>query len=93
MMIIFQVRECMDHSSAPMDGSTLADALHTRGINMRYLGRVCDLLALVKPLSYLHTIAVSEIILRATKHIFTAYVQVNIMPVFTSTHHSLFSYM
>lgn len=72
----------MDHSSAPMDGSTLADALHTRGINIRYLGRVCDLLSQVKSLSYLHTIATSEIILRAAKHIFTTYIQVKFYFIF-----------
>jgi protein TIF31 len=29
------IRDCLDHSTAPMDGQTLADAIHNRGINMR----------------------------------------------------------
>lgn len=69
------VQDFLDHASAPMDGSTLTEALHARGINIRYLGRVAAKLSQVKSLEYLHTIAVSELILRATKHIFTSYMQ------------------
>ena len=29
------IRDCLDHSSAPMDGQTLSDNLHNRGINIR----------------------------------------------------------
>lgn len=59
-----------------MDGSTLSEALHNRGINIRYLGKVCMLLSRVKQLEYLHSIAAAELILRSAKHIFTAYLQV-----------------
>uniref|UniRef100_A0A182N3Y6 Clustered mitochondria protein homolog n=1 Tax=Anopheles dirus TaxID=7168 RepID=A0A182N3Y6_9DIPT len=69
------VQECLDHSSAPMDGVTLTELLHNRGINVRYLGKVVDQLAKIRQLEYLHTIAVSELIVRAAKHIFTAYLQ------------------
>ncbi|XP_058055311.1 clustered mitochondria protein homolog [Anopheles bellator] len=69
------VHECLDHSSAPMDGVTLTESLHSRGINVRYLGKVVDLLAKIRQLEYLHTIAVSELIVRASKHIFTVYMQ------------------
>uniref|UniRef100_A0A182FUP9 Clustered mitochondria protein homolog n=1 Tax=Anopheles albimanus TaxID=7167 RepID=A0A182FUP9_ANOAL len=69
------VHECLDHSSAPMDGVTLTETLHSRGINVRYLGKVADLLAKIKQLEYLHTIAISELIVRATRHIFTVYMQ------------------
>jgi hypothetical protein len=31
-------------SSAPMDGVTLADSLHNRGINIRYLGKIASML-------------------------------------------------
>jgi hypothetical protein len=37
------LRECRDHSAAPMDGQTLSDTLHNRGINIRYLGIVANL--------------------------------------------------
>ncbi|XP_053671268.1 clustered mitochondria protein homolog [Anopheles nili] len=69
------VHECLDHSSAPMDGVTLTELLHNRGINVRYLGKVVEHLAKIKQLEYLHAIAVSELIVRAAKHIFTAYLQ------------------
>ncbi|CAH1961495.1 unnamed protein product [Acanthoscelides obtectus] len=69
------IRDCLDHSAAPMDGSTLSEALHNRGINIRYLGKVTNLLVKVKKLEYLHSIAVSELILRAAKHIFITYLQ------------------
>lgn len=69
------IQEYFDHSSAPMDGTTLTEALHSRGINMRYLGKVVQLLAKTKTLEYLHQIAVQELVLRATKHIYYTYMQ------------------
>ncbi|XP_055533607.1 clustered mitochondria protein homolog [Wyeomyia smithii] len=69
------VHDCLDHTAAPMDGTTLTETLHSRGINVRYLGKVANLLAKIKQLEYLHTIAVSELINRAAKHIFTTYMQ------------------
>lgn len=69
------VRDCLDHSSAPMDGLTLSDALHGRGINIRYLGKVASLLSKVKQLEYLYSITCGEVLLRSVKHIFTQYMQ------------------
>ena len=59
-----------------MDGTTLVEALHGRGINVRYLGKLAAMLAAVPQLQYLNRIAVSELILRSAKHIFTSYMQV-----------------
>ena len=73
---LFQIRECLDHTAAAMDGSTLVEALHGRGINIRYLGKLAAMLAAVPQLHYLNRIAVSELILRSAKHIFTSYMQV-----------------
>ncbi|CAL1671685.1 unnamed protein product [Lasius platythorax] len=42
-----------------MDGSTLIEALHSRSINVRYLGKLTALLASV-PLQYLNRIAVIQ---------------------------------
>lgn len=39
---VFQVKDCLDHSALPMDGATLTEALHQRGINVRYLGSVLE---------------------------------------------------
>ena len=73
------MRDCLDHSAAPMDGVTLSEALHNRGINIRYLGKIADSLSKIKQLAYLYNIAVSELITRSVKHIFTVYMQVNIL--------------
>ncbi|XP_045772726.1 clustered mitochondria protein homolog [Maniola jurtina] len=69
------VRECLEHTSAPMDGAGLTEALHARGINVRYLGRVCAALRPHASLAYLHSIATAELLLRAAKHVYTAYLQ------------------
>ncbi|XP_066588334.1 clustered mitochondria protein homolog [Prorops nasuta] len=69
------IRECLDHTAAAMDGSTLIEALHGKGINVRYLGKLAAMLAAVPQLQYLHRIAVSELLLRSAKHIFTSYMQ------------------
>ncbi|KAJ6648615.1 Clustered mitochondria protein like [Pseudolycoriella hygida] len=69
------VRDCLKHTSAPMCGLTLTESLHSRGINMRYLGKVAELLANIPKLDYLYTISVQELILRAAKHIFYVYMQ------------------
>lgn len=58
-----------------MDGFTLSEAMHNRGINIRYLGKVTNLLSKVKQLEYLHSIAAAELLLRAAKHNFTVYLQ------------------
>nr|CAD7439832.1 unnamed protein product [Timema bartmani] len=70
------IRDCLDHTAAPMDGVTLAEALHNRGINIRYLGKIAQMLAKVKQLEYLYDIVVAELLIRAAKHVFTAYMQV-----------------
>lgn len=59
-----------------MDGAGLTEALHARGINVRYLGRVAAALRPHAPLAYLHAIALAELLLRAAKHIYTGYLQV-----------------
>lgn len=69
------VNECLNHSSAPMEGTTLAEAMHSRGINIRYLGKVANLFEKIPRLEYLHRISVQELILRSTKHIFRVYMQ------------------
>merc|ERR1719431_1319161 len=69
------IRDCLDHSTAPMDGQTLADAIHNRGINMRYLGKIAEMLAKVPQLDYVHVIGVTELVIRSAKHLFTHYLQ------------------
>ncbi|XP_078600171.1 clustered mitochondria protein homolog isoform X2 [Branchiostoma floridae x Branchiostoma japonicum] len=69
------VKDCIEHSITAIDGQSLCEALHDRGINMRYLGKVADLLCQHKLLEHIHRIAVSEMICRAAKHQFKTYMQ------------------
>lgn len=69
------IRDCLDHSAAPLDGFALSEAMHNRGINIRYLGKIIHMLSTVQQLEYLYSIGVAEIIARAAKHVFTSYMQ------------------
>ena len=69
------IRDCLDHTSVPMDGLTLSDNLHNRGINMRYIGVIATMISKVPQLSYIHSIVVSEVITRSAKHIFRTFMQ------------------
>ncbi|XP_052142350.1 clustered mitochondria protein isoform X2 [Oryza glaberrima] len=51
---------------SPMDGQTLTDVLHSNGINVRYLGKVADM---IKHLPHLRGLLSSEIIVRSAKHV------------------------
>lgn len=69
------VQDLSDHTSAPMEGATLVEAMHTRGINVRYLGTLAKALFERNEMRYLYSIAVGELIIRASKHIFREYMQ------------------
>lgn len=69
------IHDSINHSSAPLDGSMLTESLHSRGINIRYLGRVTKLLSQVKQLDYLYAIATTELVSRAVKHVYCNYIQ------------------
>ncbi|XP_021376922.1 clustered mitochondria protein homolog isoform X2 [Mizuhopecten yessoensis] len=93
-LVVYQIpsliSDCMDHTSSPIDGSTLTEAMHTKGINMRYLGKVAEMLTKYPSVSYVHTIAVGELITRATKHLFKTYMQgVEMMSLSSAVSHFL----
>lgn len=67
----------------PMDGQSLSRLLHKRGINLRYLGRLCTL-AEGKRLEALRILAIQEMISRAFKHIVGAFLRYLPLPL-TST--------
>ncbi|MEE6468791.1 hypothetical protein FKM82_008382 [Ascaphus truei] len=72
------IKDCLDHNVLPMDGATLAEAMHQRGINMRYLGKVIDVVKKTPDLSqldHIYKIGISELITRSAKHIFKTYLQ------------------
>ncbi|XP_072318842.1 clustered mitochondria protein homolog isoform X1 [Eucyclogobius newberryi] len=72
------VKDCLDHSALPMDGATLTEALHQRGINVRYLGNVLDFIDKTPAkaqLEHVYRIGISELITRCAKHFFKTYLQ------------------
>uniref|UniRef100_A0A8C1CWD7 Clustered mitochondria protein homolog n=1 Tax=Cyprinus carpio carpio TaxID=630221 RepID=A0A8C1CWD7_CYPCA len=72
------VKDCLDHSSLPMDGATMTEALHQRGINVRYLGNVLefvDNMPAKAQLEHIYRIGIGELITRCAKHIFKTYLQ------------------
>ncbi|KAL5719169.1 hypothetical protein ACHQM5_011986 [Ranunculus cassubicifolius] len=54
---------------SPVDGRTLTDFMHTRGLRMRSLGRVVKL---SEKLSHVQSLCIHEMIIRAFKHILQA---------------------
>ncbi|XP_053205036.1 clustered mitochondria protein homolog [Panonychus citri] len=69
------IRDCLENTTAPFDGVTLAEALHARGINIRYLGTICKKLEKYNQLKYLQSIVVTDLLCRSAKHIYTSYLQ------------------
>uniref|UniRef100_A0A6Q2YP14 Clu domain-containing protein n=1 Tax=Esox lucius TaxID=8010 RepID=A0A6Q2YP14_ESOLU len=72
------LRDCLDHTALPMDGISLTWVLHQRGVNVRYLGTLLEVLENTverERLSHLQRVAVSEVITRCAKHIFRTYLQ------------------
>nr|XP_026693476.1 clustered mitochondria protein homolog isoform X1 [Ciona intestinalis] len=69
------VKDCLEHTAMPTDGASLSDALHERGINVRYLGKIIKLIEKTRSLEHIHRIGLMEIVLRSTKHIMRNYLQ------------------
>ncbi|XP_027003633.1 clustered mitochondria protein homolog isoform X2 [Tachysurus fulvidraco] len=72
------IKDCLEHTALPMDGATLTEALHQRGINVRYLSNVLEFVDKMpaKPqLDHFYRIGITELITRCTKHIFKTYLQ------------------
>ncbi|XP_077397437.1 clustered mitochondria protein homolog isoform X1 [Festucalex cinctus] len=72
------VKDCLDQSALPMDGATLTEALHQRGINVRYLGTVLEFVDKTPAkaqLEHFYRIGIIELITRCGKHIFKTYLQ------------------
>lgn len=42
VVLLLQIKDCLEHTALPMDGATLTEALHQRGINVRYLRNVLE---------------------------------------------------
>uniref|UniRef100_A0A915K1V3 CLU central domain-containing protein n=1 Tax=Romanomermis culicivorax TaxID=13658 RepID=A0A915K1V3_ROMCU len=67
------IRDCLDHTFLPLDGCSLTEALHNRGINIRYLGKLTQLIDNLPSLQYLKTICSLELLCRSAKRLFRHY--------------------
>ncbi|KAG1970056.1 clustered mitochondria protein homolog [Pimephales promelas] len=70
------MKSCLDHTSMPIDGVTLTEALHQHGINIRYLGSVLENIQKIpqkQRLDHVYRIALCELITRCAKHLFKTY--------------------
>ncbi|VDK77142.1 unnamed protein product [Onchocerca ochengi] len=69
------VRDCLQRSVMPLDGASLSESLHSRGINIRYLGKLTKYIQNIEQLTYLKMICITELLCRCAKHIFRGYLQ------------------
>lgn len=67
------LQECREHTITPIDGESLSEIFHQRGINIRYLGKFTEMVAKYPNLLFLHGIATLELISRAAKRLFQVY--------------------
>ncbi|KAL6728113.1 hypothetical protein Aduo_009918 [Ancylostoma duodenale] len=67
------VSSCVDASVTPIDGESLCDLMHARGINVRYLGDIVRSVLETGPSSYMVSLSVTELIARCAKHVLRQY--------------------
>lgn len=72
------VEHCLQNYEAPMDGASLKQALHQRGINMRYLGHVIKATRQSEHkecLRHILRLVVGEVFIRSTRRVFNSFLQ------------------
>uniref|UniRef100_A0A1I7YE19 Clustered mitochondria protein homolog n=1 Tax=Steinernema glaseri TaxID=37863 RepID=A0A1I7YE19_9BILA len=77
------LEDCRQHQLNPIDGIGLTDAMHARGINVRYLGKIATDVKKDEEagkdaegkLDYLRRLCLMELFTRSAKHVFRPYVQ------------------
>nr|XP_019956484.1 PREDICTED: clustered mitochondria protein homolog [Paralichthys olivaceus] len=72
------VEHCLLNYEAPMDGASLKQALHQRGINLRYLGHVIKAISQSEHKEHLRHIlrlVVGEVFIRSTRRVFNSFLQ------------------
>lgn len=69
------VLDFASYTVSPLDGDALTKAMHRRGINMRYLGKLAELISLSKDkrIEHVHQLAIQEMIIRAAKRLLRKY--------------------
>ena len=61
--------DCLHLQAMPVDSVSLTRMLHSRGINMRYLGRITELVSKREDLSHIRTLCISDMIIRVVKRL------------------------
>ncbi|GAA51046.1 protein TIF31 [Clonorchis sinensis] len=69
------VKDCLNLYVTPQDSRALVEILHQRGINVRYLNRLIELVERKPSLGYLKRLCVIEVLIRSAKHVFKNYIQ------------------
>ncbi|XP_058850283.1 clustered mitochondria protein homolog isoform X1 [Acipenser ruthenus] len=72
------VSDCLHQLTVPVDGATLTEALHQRGINLRYMGRIAELISQSENkqrLQHVYRLLISETVTRSARRILNTYLQ------------------
>lgn len=69
------IKEFSEHAIFITDGATLSDTLHSRGINIRYLGYILENVKNYETLSYIYSIGINELVNRCAKRVFRQFIQ------------------
>ncbi|XP_068594440.1 clustered mitochondria protein homolog [Brachionichthys hirsutus] len=72
------VEYCLQSNEAPMDGASLKQALHQRGINLRYLGHIIKALNELEQkecLRHIMRTVVGDVFMRSTRRVFNNFLQ------------------
>lgn len=69
------VLDFASYTISPLDGDALTKAMHRRGINMRYLGKLAELVSISKDkrIEHIQKLAVQEMIVRVSKRLLRKY--------------------
>ncbi|XP_060787762.1 clustered mitochondria protein homolog isoform X2 [Neoarius graeffei] len=70
--------DCLHCNEMPIDGATLRQALHRKGINLRYLGHLISSISQSdhkEQLRHITRLAYGEIVVRCARRIFNGYIQ------------------
>ncbi|KAI7900383.1 clustered mitochondria-domain-containing protein [Cokeromyces recurvatus] len=69
------VLDFASYAVTPLDGDALTKTMHRRGINMRYLGKLAELVSVNKDkrIDYIHKLIIQEMIVRVSKRLLRKY--------------------
>ncbi|CAF0764388.1 unnamed protein product [Brachionus calyciflorus] len=69
------IKELLEHAIFITDGVTLCETLHSRGINIRYLGYLLEQIQKYDTLTYIYSIGINELVSRCAKRVFRQFIQ------------------